>query len=89
MILHPSLDQINKVLILLKPPITITFVAQEYASFPDGCSTVFKSVVHVNLCLPFPVAKIRLFSLFKNSSRVTVSDSDRLYESLIPILESK
>lgn len=41
MILHPFLDQINKVLILLKPPITITFVAQEYASFPDGCSTVF------------------------------------------------
>ncbi|GAY61962.1 hypothetical protein CUMW_214090 [Citrus unshiu] len=25
----------------LKPPITITFVVQEYASFPDGCSTVF------------------------------------------------
>lgn len=41
MILHPFLGQINKVLILLKPPITITFVAQEYASFPDGCSTVF------------------------------------------------
>lgn len=97
MILHPFLDQINKVLILLKPPITITFVVQEYASFPDGCSTVFMEAEQIcRSCKSLPSkfhsllpAKIRLFSLFKNSSRVTVLDSDRLYESLIPILESK